>query len=683
MKLRNLILLPIAGLTAAVPALALASCGDKKSTFIIEFTTKIGTIKSGGQIKVKDGTLWKDVPKPEIELPANYSEIGFLFETKLLNPNDKVTGDMSVELLAMKPANENEVWWDFDEDNKTAKIYHFQPQTENLWIPSEIEHNNETYTVTGIYENPFFQTEALKLVNLILPKTLVDVPEHIFIAEHTDNVRNIIIDPENEKYTTADNDGNQCNCIIDKETHTIINGVGKFFIPDGVKKINQFAFIQNTETKNVDFPASLEEIGEDAFHWSSLTSVFIPKTIKKMGTGVFSQCDYLKKIEIEDGVESISSSCFSQTPIKSIVIPNSITEIPTAAFADCRFLSDVELSPSLKTIGLEAFVSCPKLTKIKFPESLETIGDQAFAQTSLTELFIPKQVKNISKTNTPFNFTKLKSIKVDVDNQNFTSRDENEQECNCLIEKNTKTLISGSSTSIIPSGILVIGKNAFEGVGFESPDINIPDSVTTINKNAFSYSRFKNIHFGKNLSSVADDSFLDTEYRETIKVDPENENYTSWDENGQECNCLINKEKKSVTLGSRYAKIPKNVERLGPHSFESIKWLSNIEIPENIKILDNYCFFLNNSLRSLTIGNNIDEIHWDVASKCGTLLEIKFEKDISSAWPAKYDDLAFSQGVRTSGIFYVKCATDEELAQRKDLILKHWNVFSSWNFKRM
>ena len=92
----------------------------------------------------------------------------------------------------------------------------------------------------------------------------------------------------------------------------------------------------------------------------------------------------------------------------------------------------------------------------------------------------------------PFaNCENLSSITVDENNPYYYS------ENNCLIEKNeTKTLIVGCKTSIIPSDVTVIGDGAFSGCSGLT-NIDIPDSVTKIESSAFyNCSGLKSISIG-------------------------------------------------------------------------------------------------------------------------------------------------------------------------------------------
>lgn len=121
-----------------------------------------------------------------------------------------------------------------------------------------------------------------------------------------------------------------------------------------------------------------------------------------------------------------------------------------------------------------------KKVKCTIPDGTTAIFGDTFRITNIT---IPASVKKID--NSAFDGLDLDSIDVDVNNQDFFSRD------NCLINKidtidykaGTK-LIRGCKNSIIPSGIKTIEPHAFFGCK-SLKSITIPDTVSFIGFSSF------------------------------------------------------------------------------------------------------------------------------------------------------------------------------------------------------
>ena len=226
-------------------------------------------------------------------------------------------------------------------------------------------------------------------------------------------------------------------------------------------------------------------------HCKSLKRVVIPASVMEIGHGVFIGCENLESIVVDsnNSVYHSKDNCLIETETKTLIagcknsiIPadGSVTAIADAAFAQCTWLENIVIPQSVRSIGWEAFDMCESLTSIVLPESVTYIAMWAFAGcSSVKRLVFPKTIQTISANSFLF-LTSLESIEVDSDNPYYHSKG------NCLIETESKTLIMGCKSSIIPTdgSVVTIGAEAFWGCkGLES--IVIPDTVTTIEEGAF------------------------------------------------------------------------------------------------------------------------------------------------------------------------------------------------------
>ena len=89
----------------------------------------------------------------------------------------------------------------------------------------------------------------------------------------------------------------------------------KVILPEGLKKIPDYAFSNCNNITWMDFPDSLTEIGMYAFfNCSSLSSVHLSKGISKISDNAFGNCEKLLTINVPDTVTSIGEKVVNNCP---------------------------------------------------------------------------------------------------------------------------------------------------------------------------------------------------------------------------------------------------------------------------------------------------------------------------------------------------------------------------------
>ncbi len=85
-------------------------------------------------------------------------------------------------------------------------------------------------------------------------------------------------------------------------------------IPEGITYIGMDAFRSDYNLVNIEFPKSLESIGNMAFEGSGISSVVIPDKVQVIGNMTFSKCYNLSSITLGKGVHTIEQNAFYSSP---------------------------------------------------------------------------------------------------------------------------------------------------------------------------------------------------------------------------------------------------------------------------------------------------------------------------------------------------------------------------------
>ena len=450
------------------------------------------------------------------------------------------------------------------------------------------------------------------------------------------------------------------------------------FIPDGVTSIGSHTFAGCRLLESIEISDSVTSIGFGAFSGcSSLESVTIGNGVTSIGTWVFACCSSLTSITIPDSVTSIGEDAFYDcSSLTSIVIPESVTSIGERAFYGCRSLTSIIIPDSVTSIGKgtfdwcssltsitigggvtsigeRAFYGCSSLTSITIPDSVTSIGEYAFSDcSSLTSITIPDSVTSIGVC-AFYGCSLLESIVVKEGNAVYHS------EGNCLIKTDSKTLIAGCKSSVIPSdgGLTSIGKDAFRGcdsltsitigggitsigerafLGCSSlTSITIPDSVTSIGNYAFyDCDSLDNITIPDSVTSIGDLAFFNCSSLESIVVEEGNAVYHS------DGNCIIETESKTLIAGCKNSIIPNDgsVTSIGDGAFRGCDSLTSIVIPDSVTSIGDSAFDGCDSLASITIPDSVTSIGDYAFSWCTSLESITIGDGVTSIGARAFND---------------------------------------------
>lgn len=199
---------------------------------------------------------------------------------------------------------------------------------------------------------------------------------------------------------------------------------GELVIPDFVDSIASGAFVLCSKITSLRLGKSVRFIGSRSFDCAKLRgTVTIPESVvtieseafwqSKIDTVIFNAtncqtmgdyyfpafdyCDSLKVLVIGENVKRIPDRAFKECSSLNceLHLPDSITEIGYEAFSGCSGLTGRLVLPSqLVSIGYSAFQYCSKFSgDLVIPDKVETISGGAFYRCeNITSVSVPKSV---------------------------------------------------------------------------------------------------------------------------------------------------------------------------------------------------------------------------------------------------------------------------------------------------
>ncbi len=297
----------------------------------------------------------------------------------------------------------------------------------------------------------------------------------------------------------------------------------------------------------------------------NIPSTYQGKPVTKIDVNAFYKCTNITSVTIGNNIKIIDNAAFAYcTSLTDITFGNSVVHIDNGAFAFCSSLTNISIPNSVEFIGLSAFNGCTSLTSITLGNNLKNIGIDAFLDTGY--------YNNNSNWNNNVLYINKYLIKSNNMDSNYT----------------------------IENGTIGIANEAFKDCDFLS-QITIPSTLIYVGENAFKWcDELTSINYLGNIGSWCEINFLNN-YSNPL--------YSSGD-------LYINN---SLLVGD--IKIPEGVIKIPKYAFKGTH-ITNVIIPDSVKIIEEGAFNDCKKLISLEIGKGVINIENYVCLGCDLLVEI-------------------------------------------------------------
>jgi len=335
-----------------------------------------------------------------------------------------------------------------------------------------------------------------------------------------------------------------------------------------------------------------------------------------------------------------------------VSLPNTVKTIEDEAFKDATDLRSIELGDSIVSIGASAFENCWLLDNITIPGTVTSLGKRAFA-TCWHLSYLDLSGTSISK-----------------------------------IEPQTFSACANLETVDLPSSVTTIEKDAFgaarikyitlpEGVttideAFSDCDslkwITLPESLTTIDGAAFwNCVKLDSLFIPRGVNTIAQCITAACSGLKSLVIDSENPIYDSRDG----CNAIILTAENKLIQGSPTAFIPESVTAIGDYAFWATYIPSTFTIPNSVRTIGNKAFmgtkFVNliipdstewigdqsfalcQSLASLTLPASLAHIGDEAFYGCQAIKEVK----VYQSEPLAINENVFENKAYQNGTLHV------------------------------
>ena len=521
--------------------------------------------------------------------------------------------------------------------------------TGELIIPSTVTHGEYTYTVTGLGERAFNSCSGVSSVSI--PSSVITIEWAAFEGTAFYN------DPSNwvDNALYVDNCLIAVKPEVAGETYEIAEGTrvigeGAFYkcssltsvtIPSSVISIGYGAFIDCSSLSSVSIPSSVKYVGGNVFDGTALyndASNWVDNVLYVDNCLINAKRDLSGAYNIAEGTRIIAEQAFSYTSLTSVTVPSSVVNIGPRAFYSIDNLTDIQVESGntayLSENGIlynadQTVLLCypggKKDGTLTIPANLRSFGDGAFNYDSYLNTIewnavnFPDYSKNI--------FPHWPYVSTLVIGEG--------------VEHIPAYLCNNFSSSLysltIPSTVTSVGQDAFAGCGNLTvyknySQLQLPDFLITSSPNlkelvspieSFFFLSLEDLSSITGLKSLTVHSlekfdnrmydrvlsFANLQQNTLTYIDIES--LSPYDDIYIPDKCFLD----FTLLGT--AKLPNKLESIGYRAFENCRILQKVTIPASVTEIDDSAFDNCRSLNAVHFGGSTEEQADDpAASQC-------------------------------------------------------------------
>ena len=268
--------------------------------------------------------------------------------------------------------------------------------------------------------------ELSGLTSIVIPENVSELGMNIVYL--SDKLQSISVAENNTSFRAWDNvlyqlseDGSPYQTLA----YAYASGSGTVQIAAQTEKIGHSTFYKAAKVTSVILADTIKEIGEDSFYQTNIEYIDFPDSLEKIGNTAFVGCKNLKEVHIPDQVQSIGTYAFWLCEgIKTITVGKGLQSLNGYIIMDCIALDTITISkenPYLDVIDNVVYNKDHTALYLYAPakaeetyyvlDTVRSIGDYSIRSAQfLTELYMPESLNYFSKKSCMYTNPKLKSI---------------------------------------------------------------------------------------------------------------------------------------------------------------------------------------------------------------------------------------------------------------------------------
>ena len=124
------------------------------------------------------------------------------------------------------------------------------------------------------------------------------------------------------------------------------------------------------------------------FESSSITSLDMPDSVKHINDYAFINCDNLESVNLSSNLVTLGKGAFYDCDsLTNIEIPDGVSELSNYMFYGSDILNNVVLNSGLVSIGEKTFYNTPNLSQLEIPGTVTSIDPTAFEGSGITDIY--------------------------------------------------------------------------------------------------------------------------------------------------------------------------------------------------------------------------------------------------------------------------------------------------------